>query len=52
MTVAFAVILAAQRAGEALARGIALPVPGPVSGMAPLIGLLALRAAGLGAAEL
>ena len=43
MIVAFAAILLAQLAGEAIARGIALPVPGPVIGMALLIGFLALR---------
>lgn len=52
MIVAFAAILLAQLAGEALARGIALPVPGPVIGMALLIGFLALRDAGTRASAL
>lgn len=46
MIVAFALILLAQLAGEAIARVIAVPVPGPVIGMGLLIGFLALRDAG------
>lgn len=37
------VLLLCQLAGEALARGIGLPVPGPVIGMALLMALLAAR---------
>jgi holin-like protein len=36
-------ILAAQLAGEALARGAGWPVPGPVIGMALLLALLVLK---------
>jgi holin-like protein len=40
---ALVLLLGCQLAGEAAARAIALPVPGPVLGMALLFGLLALR---------
>jgi putative effector of murein hydrolase LrgA (UPF0299 family) len=43
MIVSFAALLLCQLAGEALARGLNLPAPGPVIGMALMIGLLALR---------
>ena len=36
-------MLLAQLAGEALARSVGLPVPGPVIGMALMLGFLALR---------
>jgi holin-like protein len=39
-----ALILACQLAGETLARGLGLPLPGPVLGMAALCVVLALRA--------
>jgi putative effector of murein hydrolase LrgA (UPF0299 family) len=42
---AWVLLLGCQLAGEAVARLIALPVPGPVLGMALLFGLLALRGA-------
>lgn len=38
-----ALLLVFQLAGEALARGLSLPVPGPVIGMVGLLALLALR---------
>lgn len=38
-----AVILACQLLGEVLARGLGLPVPGPVLGMAAMVGVLWLR---------
>jgi putative effector of murein hydrolase LrgA (UPF0299 family) len=37
------VILMCQLAGEAIARGLAIPIPGPVIGMALLFALLILR---------
>jgi holin-like protein len=40
---ALAVLLVCQLAGEVLARAIALPVPGPVIGMALLLAALAIR---------
>jgi putative effector of murein hydrolase LrgA (UPF0299 family) len=40
---ALVLLLGCQLAGETAARAIALPVPGPVLGMALLFGLLALR---------
>jgi holin-like protein len=40
---AVAVLLVCQLAGEVLARAIALPVPGPVVGMALLLAALAVR---------
>ncbi|WP_232629873.1 CidA/LrgA family protein [Methylobacterium sp. Leaf118] len=43
MIVSLTLILLAQLLGEALARAAALPVPGPVIGMALLLGFLALR---------
>ena len=43
MIPSLAVILLCQLAGEALARGTGLPVPGPVVGMALLLVVLALR---------
>ena len=43
MIVSFAALLLCQLAGEALARGLNLPAPGPVIGMALMLGLLALR---------
>lgn len=43
MIVSFAALLLCQLAGEALARGLNLPAPGPVIGMALMIGVLALR---------
>ncbi|HEU0223386.1 MAG TPA: CidA/LrgA family protein [Paracoccaceae bacterium] len=42
---AIATLLAAQLAGETLTRALSLPLPGPVIGMALLLGLLALRPA-------
>lgn len=39
-----AVLLACQLAGEIAARGLGLPVPGPVLGMVALIAVLSLRA--------
>jgi holin-like protein len=43
MIVSLAALLLCQLAGEALARGLNLPAPGPVIGMALMIGVLALR---------
>ena len=43
MIVSLAALLLCQLAGEALARGLNLPAPGPVVGMALMIGVLALR---------
>lgn len=43
MIVSLTLILLAQLLGEGLARGAGLPVPGPLIGMALLIGFLALR---------
>ena len=43
MIASLIVILACQLAGEALARGFGLAVPGPVMGMALLFALLLLR---------
>lgn len=43
MIASLAVLLLAQLAGEAIARGFALPVPGPVVGMALMLVFLALR---------
>jgi holin-like protein len=43
MIVSLAALLLCQLAGEALARGFNLPAPGPVIGMALMIGVLALR---------
>lgn len=43
MIPALTVILACQLAGEAAMRGAALPVPGPVAGMALLLALLVAR---------
>lgn len=43
MTASLAVILACQLAGEVVARGLGLPVPGPVLGMAAMLGVLWLR---------
>ena len=40
---ALVLLLGCQLAGETLTRAVALPVPGPVLGMALLFGLLALR---------
>ncbi len=42
---AWVLLLGCQLAGEVVARLVALPVPGPVLGMALLFGLLALRGA-------
>lgn len=44
MIASIAVILACQLAGEVLARGLGLPVPGPVLGMVALLAVLAMRA--------
>jgi putative effector of murein hydrolase LrgA (UPF0299 family) len=44
MLIAILILLGCQLAGEVLARGLSLPVPGPVIGMAILFGLLRLRA--------
>lgn len=38
-----AVILGCQLLGEVVARGLGLPVPGPVLGMAAMVGVLWLR---------
>ncbi len=46
MIASLTLILLAQLAGEAGARGLGLPVPGPVIGMALLLGFLALRDGG------
>ena len=43
MIVALSLILLAQLLGEVAARGLGLPVPGPVIGMALLLGVLWLR---------
>lgn len=43
MIVNLAVLLACQLAGEVVARGLGLPVPGPVIGMALLFAALILR---------
>ena len=43
MIAALALILLCQLAGEAIAHGSGLPVPGPVLGMALLVALLLLR---------
>jgi holin-like protein len=43
MLTALAYLLVFQTLGEALAYGLALPVPGPVIGMALMLGWLALR---------
>jgi putative effector of murein hydrolase LrgA (UPF0299 family) len=43
MIAALALILFCQLAGEAVARGSGLPIPGPVLGMALLVALLLLR---------
>ena len=40
---ALVLLLGCQLAGDTIARAVALPVPGPVLGMALLFGLLALR---------
>jgi len=48
MLEAFATLLVFQTIGEVLSYGLRLPVPGPVLGMALLLGLLLLRP---GAAE-
>lgn len=43
MTAALATLLLAQLAGETLARALALPLPGPVIGLATLVLLFAAR---------
>lgn len=43
MIVGLTLILLAQLIGEALARGMALPVPGPVIGMALLLAFMVVR---------
>ncbi len=43
MLLAITLILVCQLAGEAIARGAGLPLPGPVLGMAFLLALLLLR---------
>ncbi len=43
MVAAFLALLACQLTGEILARGLALPLPGPVLGMLLLAAALALR---------
>jgi putative effector of murein hydrolase LrgA (UPF0299 family) len=43
MIVSVTAIMLSQLLGEALARGLGLPAPGPVIGMALMLGLLALR---------
>jgi putative effector of murein hydrolase LrgA (UPF0299 family) len=43
MIASFGLILLCQLAGEAIARGFALPLPGPVIGLALLVGLLLAR---------
>lgn len=43
MIASLALILLAQLAGEAIARGFGLPVPGPVLGMGLMFGFLFLR---------
>lgn len=42
---ALALILLCQLAGETAARGLGLPLPGPVMGLGLMLGLLALSAA-------
>ena len=44
MIVVLAALLACQLTGEIAARGLGVPVPGPVLGMVLLLGILALRA--------
>lgn len=44
MIEAILILLGCQLTGEALARGLALPIPGPVIGMALLFGALQARA--------
>lgn len=46
MIEALAVLLLAQLAGEALARGLVLPIPGPVIGLILLAGILTWRGVG------
>jgi holin-like protein len=43
MIASLAVILGCQLLGEVVARGLSLPVPGPVVGMAAMVGVLWLR---------
>lgn len=43
MIASLAVILGCQLLGEVVARGLGLPVPGPVLGMAAMLGVLWLR---------
>jgi holin-like protein len=43
MVISLSAILLCQLAGEVLARGLNLPAPGPVIGMALMIGMLAIR---------
>lgn len=43
MIVSLTLILTAQLLGEALMRGLGLPVPGPVIGMALLLGFFVIR---------
>ncbi len=43
MILSLTLLLLCQLAGEIVARAVALPVPGPVVGMALLLGVLALR---------
>ena len=43
MIASLAIILLCQLVGEAIARGLGLPLPGPVIGMALMLGVLALR---------
>ncbi len=43
MIASIAVILGCQLLGEVIARGLSLPVPGPVVGMAAMVGVLWLR---------
>ncbi|TNC15327.1 CidA/LrgA family protein [Methylobacterium terricola] len=43
MILSLTLLLLCQLAGEIVARGFALPVPGPVVGMALLLAVLALR---------
>lgn len=43
MIAGLALILCCQLAGEAVARGLSLPIPGPVIGLIVLFGLLVLR---------
>lgn len=44
MIASLAILLACQLAGEAVARSLSLPVPGPVLGMVAFLAVLALRA--------